>query len=225
MTGNRKHGIAAKPDRAMALVVGALLTLPAAAAAQQEGPPHRHGQGPAQAQPGTADMMTMGTHRHGPMMGMMGSMGMMSGPGPMMILRQREALDLTEEQVTGLEALRERMAQTRAEHMESVRPLHERLVGLAGDPALDLDAYESTLRSLAEEHVAVHVAMARIGQRAREALTPEQREKLHTGMEFMRGMRMEGMQGRMGRTGSGGAGSMPGMMPCPMPGGDLGEGG
>ncbi len=172
--------------------------------------------------------MTMGMHRHGPMMmGMMGSMGMMSGPRPMMILRHQEALGLTEEQVTRLEVLRERMAQTRAEHMESVRPLHERLVGLAGDPGLDLDAYESTLRSLAEEHVAVHVAMARIGQRAREALTPEQREKLRTGMEFMRGMRgmrMEGMQGRMGRTGSGGAGPMLGSM-CPMLGGDLGGGG
>lgn len=188
-------------SRALALVVAALLALPVAVVAQQ-GQQHRHGQEPeAQAAQ------------------MQGMMGMMAGPSPGMILRQRGALDLTEEQVRELEALEERLAETRAGHMEAMQTVHQTLAEQTTAPDLDLAAYESTLRSLADQHIAMHVAIARVGQEARQVLTAEQREKLQVGMQFMRGAMMQMMRGRMEGMGSGGMGSMMGQTGCPMMGG------
>ena len=209
--------------RALALLVAALLALPVAGAAQQ-GQQHRHGQqqeaqgGQMRGMMGMQQGQMMGMH--GPMMGMM---GMMAGPSPAMILQQREALELTAEQVQELEALEERLAKARAGHMESMQTLHQRLAEQAQGPDLDLEAYESSLRSLADEQIAMQMAMARAGQEAREVLTAEQREKLRIGMQFMRGSMMQMMRGRVEGMGSGGMGSMMGGMmmggmSCPMMG-------
>lgn len=202
----------------LALLFAAALALPTAAAAQEE-QDHRPGQeAPSRPEmPGMRGMM-MGMQGHGAMMSMRMT-GMMAAPGPMMILRQKEALALTDDQVQRLQTLQERMAQGRREHMETMRTVHERIGELARGPDLDLAAYEEALRSMADAHVAMQVAMARLGREAREDLTPEQREKLRTGMQFMRGM-MQGMHSRMGPGEAGGMGAMMmGRMPCPMMGG------
>lgn len=204
-----------KPGRgAMAVLVAASLALPAAIAAQQGMP--RQGRD-------TTGMMGMG--RHSAMMGapqqgrMMGAMGMMSA-GPMMILQQKEGLGLTHDQVEKLEALQERVAERRAAHTAAMRALHERLGELAAEPDTNLDAYETTLRALADERVAWHMAMARSGQEARDALTAEQRDDLRVGMRFVRGAMSRMMQGRTmmgGQMGGMGPG-MPSMrsgMACP----------
>lgn len=195
-----------------ALLVAAVLVLPTAVAAQQ-GQEHRHGRESQQTEDRPMPGMMMRMQGHGEMMGM-GMMGMMATPTPTMLLHQREALALSEEQVERLEALHEGMAGTRGEHMESMRAAHERLAEQARDPDLDLAAYESTLRSLADAHVGMHVEMARVGQQARDVLTAEQQEKLRTGMQFMRGM--QGMRGEMMR-------GMRGQMRPMEPGGDMGS--
>lgn len=211
MNIDRKHA-----SEAIALLVAASLALPAAITAQQ-GAPH-HGR----------DMsgMTMGMGQESQMQmmqmrDMMGTMGMRAGTSPMMILRHKEALGLTAEQVEKLDAVQERLAERRAAHMERMRALHEELSEQAAEAEVDLDAYESTLRSMADERVAWHLAMARSGQEAREALTAEQRDKLRVGMRFVRGAMSRMMQGRtmmggqMGRMGPG----MPSMrsgMACPL---------
>lgn len=235
--------------RILALVAGLLLALPTVAAAQEG--QHRHGEEPAREQ---GMQERMGTGMQGcPMMmghdgGMMGMMGMgmgMAAPGPMMILHHGDALDLTDEQVEKLQALQERLDQTRKEHMEAAQALHRKLSEQAEGAEMDLEAYESALRELADQRVAMHLAMARAGLEAREVLTPEQREKLRVGAEFMRDMmemmrermdRMSGMEGgsgmsgdmddmggmgggMMGMDGRGMGGGMMGEVSCPMMGG------
>lgn len=202
----------------VALVVGALLVLPAVVAAQQG----HHGGGDQEAPRQGMRGMMMGAQGHGGMMGMMGGM-MMAGPGPGMILAQSDVLALTDAQVEEIEGLRERLSETRTEHVETMRTLHERLAEEAG-AQMDLDAYESAVRSLEDERVAMHMAMARAARDAREVLTAEQREKLRVGMRMMRGMMMRMMHGREGAMQGGGgmAGGMGAMMsgmPCPMMGG------
>lgn len=216
-------------DGTLALLLAASLALPGAAPAQQAGQEHRHGEEQQRAEDPEMPGMMMGMQGHGEMMGM-GMMGMMAAPSPTMLLHQREALALTGEQVARLKALQERMARTRDEHIESMHALHRKLAEQVRDPDLDLAAHESTLRSLADAHVAMQVEMARVGQEARELLAAEQRAKLRTGMQFMRAMRMGGemtqgmpgmmmhrMHGEMQSMRPGGArGAMMGGMPCPM---------
>lgn len=211
MNTERKYG-----RGVMAVLVAVALAAPALIAAQQGQP--RQGRDTSGMMMGGGHAAMMGMGQQGQMMG---AMGMMPGPGPTMILQQREALELTAEQVEKLEALQERVAERRAAHMAAMRPLHERLGELAAEPDPDLDAYETTLRSLADERVAWHMAMARSGQEARETLTAEQRDNLQVGMRFVRGAMSRMMQGRtmmggqMGRMGPG----MPSMrsgMACPL---------
>lgn len=198
------------PGTALSFLVAALLVLPTAALAQQE---HRHGRD--QEARGQEQGTMMGMRQHGQMMGMM---AMMAGPHPMMILRHREALGLTDEQVGKLEALQERLAGTRTAHMEGMQALHRKLAEQATAPEMDLEAYESTLREAADQRVEMHMAMARAGREAREVLTPEQREKLRVGLGFMRGT-MEMMQGMERMGAAGGMAPMMEGMPCPMMGG------
>lgn len=207
-------------DRSLGLLVAALLALPGTVLAQQG---QHHPDRDRGAQTGQLHGTMMGTPGHGRMTGMMGAgmmgtdmMGTVAGPGPAMLLRQKEALNLSVEQVTQLEALQERLAEARTGHMKAMRPLHQKATEFAKDPDPDLAAYESTLRALAEEHVAMHAEMARVGQEARAVLTPEQRDDLEVGMRFM-GEMVRMMGGQMGSGGS--MGSMMGRMSCPMMGG------
>ncbi len=154
------------------------------------------------------------------MMGMMGQMGMMAGPGPAFILKQKEALNLSESQVQRLEALQKEQAQAREAHMKEVAPLHKQAVeSLQGDKP-DLARYESALKKLAEHHVKMQVEAAQLSQTTLEALTPEQRSNVRYGMRLMQEMMGGGMmQGGMMMQGGGMmGGGMMGSIPCPMMG-------
>ena len=113
-----------------------------------------------------------------------------------MILKQKEALDLTESQVEGLEAIQKEASEAREAHMGQVRPLHMQMMqALEGDEP-DFSAYEAALEELADHHVNMQVRMARASQRGLEVLSAEQRSNVRYGMRLMREMkRREMMQG------------------------------
>ncbi len=144
-----------------------------------------------------------------------GMMGMMACPSPSLILRQKEALNLTESQVERLEAIQKEVAEARETDMGQVRPLHMQVMqALEGDEP-DFSAYETALKELADHHVNMQVGMARASQRALELLSSEQRSNVRYGMRLMREMRSTGMM--QGTEMMGGA-------ECPMMGGKGGRG-
>ncbi len=182
--------------KTVALVVAGVLAFPGLILAQG------HQAQEEQAQPG--------------MMGMaQGMMGMMTCPSPSLILKQKEALSLTESQVERLDAIQKEATEAREAHMGQVRPLHmQAMKALEGDKP-DFSAYETALRKLADHHVNMQVGMARASQRALEVLSPEQRSNVRYGMRLTREMRGGGMmQGT----------EMMGGPECPMMGGKGGSG-
>ncbi len=111
------------------------------------------------------------------------------GPGPTLILRMRDVLDLSDEQVGDLEEIRDR---SQGQSMsETVMQAHSRAQqALAGDDP-DFDAYESALRDAMDDMMKMHVEMARAAVEAREVLTEEQRLRLEDiGHGMMGGMMM-----------------------------------
>lgn len=119
-------------------------------------------------------------------------MGMMAtgGPGPTLILRMRDVLALSNEQVGDLEEIRDR---SQSESMsETVMQAHRRAQqALAGDDP-DFDAYESALRDAMDDMVEMHVEMARATAEAKEVLTEEQRTRLEEIGHGMMGNMMMG---------------------------------
>lgn len=165
---------------------------------------------PAQAQrPGQPPMQQPGMHGGmGGMVGMMGMMGMMSDP--MMILRLREPLELTEQQVQRIEAVHTRVQPQVHQSMQQSMQLHqqgmEALMGATPDP----DRHDALLRQAAERMLEAHSRMARAMVEAQQVLTPEQRDDLRFAMRAMRSMMREAPGGM-------GAGPMhhpPGMPPA-----------
>lgn len=124
----------------------------------------------------------MGGHDHGMMAG---------GPGPMMLLHQKEALELSDAQVRELEGLHEEMKSAMETARTEIRPLREELekVSRAEDP--DLGRYESLLQDLADRHVQLRVRMARTHRQAMQVLTDQQRAQVRYGMRLMRQMMRE----------------------------------
>lgn len=137
---------------------------------------------PAAAQcPGGGGMSMMGMMQGRGMMGMMGA-------GPSVLLAQRDVLGLDDDQVARLEALREeQQGMTEGMHrgMMAVRGQMQHV--MAAD-SLDLEAYRSALEDMADQMVGHHMQMARFHERVQAVLTPEQREKVRTGMRMMRHM-------------------------------------
>lgn len=153
---------------------------------------------------GMMQMMQMMQGQHG----MMG--GMLAG-GPAMILQLRGSLDLTDDQVARLEALRDsarsEMRQQTHQGMQAIQAASRQLA-----PATtDLEAYATGLRQAAEHIIQAHIALARAGVEARSVLTEEQQGRLDIlwrGFEELRGGTMNGgmmnggtMQGGMGQGG------------------------
>lgn len=146
----------------------------------------------------------MGMMGHMPMMGgMMGEKGMhrprmMSmmiagpGPAPRMLLHMKDALQLSDDQVSRLEEIRTNIQEERKTHTEAARAArkaaHEAMTG-EGSP--DVDTHEEHLREAADHHVQAHMAMVRAHQQARDVLTEDQRSNV----EFFG--QMMGMMGRM----------------------------
>lgn len=141
--------------------------------------------------------MMMGGMMGGGMMGsgmmpMMGQgMGMMAtgGPGPVTLLRMRDALELTDEQVSRLESIQAEFEEGTQSHRTGMMASHAAAAEALQGDSPDLDAYQVSLQSAANLMVQLHVAMARAALEAREVLTPDQRQQLDTrGPEMMRGM-------------------------------------
>jgi len=146
----------------------------------------------------------MGPGMMGGGMGMMGSGAMMSGRGmmgmmgasPSMLLSQRDVLALDDDQVARLEELREKqqgMMQGMHRGMMAVRGQMQDV--MAAD-SLDMEAYRKAVEAMADQMVGHHMQMARFHEQVLDVLTPEQREKLQTGMRMMRRM-MGGTGGPM----------------------------
>ena len=180
------------------LAVALLVSAPAVQA--QAG--HQHGQ---QAQDSTRMM------GHGMMcMGMMGGgdmdmgMAMMSGaPSPAMILRAADALSLTAEQKTRLEAIRTQSSDAVHPLMQQAMAAHQEALQAVQGDSPDLVAYETALKEAANHMVAMHVASARAGIDARAVLTPDQRTKLTDATTMMRGMMCGASVGMMMQRGRG----------------------
>jgi len=134
----------------------------------------------------------MGGGMMGPeMMGMMGQgMGMMAtgGPGPAMILRMGDALNLTDEQRSRLEAIQTEYSDSVEPLMSGAREAHQNAAAALEGDSPDIEAYDRALREGADQMVQAHVAMARAAAEARDVLTEEQREGLDGGMQMMQGM-------------------------------------
>ena len=138
-------------------------------------------------------------------MGMMGGdMGMMasSAPGPAMLIRMGEVLELSEKQTTELEAIHAELKADRASHMPLAMEAHKRAAELIADGEADLAEYEDILREAMDHMISLHVLEARATLDARAVLTDEQRARLAGAMAMMKHMRsMESMMD----------GGMPGM--------------
>lgn len=107
-------------------------------------------------------------------------MDMMGGPPAAMLLMHREQLELTADQVTRLEGIRDRTHASAHEHMQPVKEAHTRAAELLRADAPDLDEYEDALEDAAEHMVEAHVALVSGNLEARQVLTAEQRSKLAT---------------------------------------------
>ena len=175
---------------------------------------HQHDT-PAAAQGDTAGMavqtrmmqMMQGLMRGDMMGGAMAGGGMMGPmhPQPAALLRAANALALSAEQRQRLGALIERTGQEAQRHMQAAMAARERARSLLSDESPDLEAYAALLQEAADHQVQGHVAAVRASVEGVALLTPEQREKLRTGMEIMRSMSGGGaMSGEM--MGGGGMG-------------------
>lgn len=145
--------------------------------------------------------------------GMQHCTAMMGGPPPHLLLQHREALELSAEQVTRLEALQERARETAMPHMQPAMQAHMAAAELLKGDSPDFEGYEAGVREAADHMVLAHVAMARVAVDARGVLTAEQAGRLdELGTAMMRGAQ-PGMRG----AGHGaGHGAMGGMMGCMM---------
>ena len=131
-------------------------------------------------------------------MDMMGhGVGMMAtgGPGPETILRMGDALNLTAEQRSRLQAIQTEYTDSVLPLMAGVREAHESAAAALEGESPDFEAYERALREGAEQMVQAHVAIARAATEARDVLTDEQRERLRGGAQMMQGMMGQGMRG------------------------------
>lgn len=145
--------------------------------------------------------------QHG-MMGR-GMMGMAGAPG--MILRLQQSLELTENQVTQLEALRDSAQSRMRGHMMQGMQAVQSASDLLNPGTTDLEAYEARLRGASNHMVLAHTAMARAAVEARNVLTPEQRERLAIARSMMwemqGGVMGSGMMNRGSMMNQGGASS------------------
>lgn len=169
--------------------------------------------GVVDAQRGTMKMDT--TMKMDAMMPMMRDCPMMRGAteGPSAVLGRREALGLTNSQVTRLEVIEQRTREARSGTMERMQSVHQDLARLADSERFDEPAVRRAFSRMGELHADVGVALLRARHETRAVLTPGQREKL--AQVGAGGMNMRGMQGMMGAM-RGHEGGMMDMSQCPM---------
>jgi hypothetical protein len=167
-----------------------ILALPLALSAQQgqgQGQGQMHGQMQQGMHQGQGMGQGMGMHQGmGMQQGMMGMM--MSRPGPGMILRLKETLELTEDQVSQLETMHNEAQEAMHTHQQAAQQARMRAHQAMMGDAPDLDAFQTALQEAADHGVQAAMAMARVHTEAAGVLTDAQTEKLHTLMEAMQEM-------------------------------------
>lgn len=188
------------------LTIGVGVLLGATSLSAQQ---HEHGtpdQDPDAAMGMSGMMQMMGQGMMAPgMMRMMGQgMGMMAtgGPSAATMLRMGEALRLTDEQKSRLQAIQEQYSESTRMPMQQVMQAHQQAAAALQGESPDFEAYEDALREGAARMVDAHVAMARAAVEAKAVLTDEQRSQLRNLAQMMRGMMMGG--GQSGMMGPGG---------------------
>lgn len=162
----------------------------------------------------------MGMTEHCPMMGAMAG-------GPASILRHAAELNLSSEQVSRLEHLRDGLQQAHHALMPRMGEIHQQIEAAIGGERFDEAATRAAFRRMAELHADMVIPSMRARQEARAVLSTEQREKLaglvRTGMSDNHHM-MHGMQSGSGMHGMGGMHQMMSMMAnCPMMHGRMGH--
>ena len=183
-------------NHAMILSAALLLWTPSLGAQQS----HQEATGPQEAGVMANCVMQSGGMGEDKMDMMSGDMGMMSSsaPGPAMLIRMGQVLELTEKEITDLEAIQVELTDQRASHMPLVKEAHQQAADLIAGGETDLAEYEDTLWEAMEHMISVHVSVARAALDARAVLTDEQRARLEGAsamMRHMEGMRDGGMQG------------------------------
>ncbi len=121
-----------------------------------------------------------------------------------MILGQKEALGLSDEQVGKLEGIEGERGEAHEAHKAQMGPLHQQLMEAQREEAPDLERIEGVLGRVAEAHVQGQLQKLRFGQRAMEVLTPEQRANVRYGMRLMKKKMRSGMGSMMGSREPGG---------------------
>jgi len=132
-------------NHAMILSAALLLWTPSLGAQQS----HQDATGPGQEAGMTADcVMQSGGMGEDKMDMMSGDMGMMSSsaPGPAMLIRMGQVLDLTEKQTTDLEVIQFELTDQRGSHMPLVMAGHQQAADLIVSGEADLSDFEVTLR-------------------------------------------------------------------------------
>lgn len=108
--------------------------------------------------------------------------------GPAMLLRQRDALELSNEQIERLEELEGRVDDLHSAHMSELAPVREQLKALHGSEEFDKDRYEELLKRQANLRVEMMVEIADVHQASFTVLTDEQKSNVRYGMRMMRSM-------------------------------------
>jgi Spy/CpxP family protein refolding chaperone len=172
--------------RTIAGLVAAVALAAGPLAAQEQPADTSGGMGMMQGGMMQGGMMQMMQGMHG-QAGMMGGMMGMAG-GPALMLRLQESLELSEDQVERLEALRDSAQAGMHSHMMQAM----QSVSVAGEvlaaPSPDLEAYEAALREAADHVVVGHTVAAQVAVHARQVLNAEQRERLDLALDRVREM-------------------------------------
>lgn len=175
--------------RALGLALAALFVAGGALSAQGHGEKGGHG-------------MMMERHDAGMSAGgMHGGHGALLGHVPTAILHQAELLGLADDQEERLEALKDSLASMREARHEDRGSMREGMESAFTEGGIDVEAYESALRSMADRRISARVEVARIAERALQVLDDGQREKFLYGIHLMHRMhRMhQGGHGMMDR--------------------------
>lgn len=129
---------------------------------------------------GRADMMQV-------MHGQGGMMGRDAGPG--MILKLKESLELTDDQVKRLMTIQKEAQAGMQQHMMAGMKAMQAADKLLDVASPDFAAYEVAMRGAANHMVLAHTGMARADVEARQVLTADQRNHLTLARKMMKEMK------------------------------------
>lgn len=146
--------------------------------------------------------------QHGQGGGMMGMMSMMQDcpmmkgmqESPAAVLQHQKELGLSAAQVKRLQELKDSSHPSHMQMMQQMQALHQQIRQATSGDQFNEAAVRAAFDRMGDLHTAMGVEMMRTGHQARQALTPEQREKLAKmggGMMGMHGMMQGGMMGGM----------------------------